>query len=127
MTHALAVSRVLVIEDNDSIAAALHFIILREGMLCDRISSGNGAMDRIRDTRPDVVLLDVMLPAVSGYDICRQIRSDTSLGAVRILMMTARGSARERQKALALGADGLVTKPFDLTRLRGELHRLTAV
>jgi len=127
MTHSPAPPRVLVVEDDDSIAAALHFIVLREGMRCDRIASGCGALAMIRDTRPDVVLLDVMLPEVSGYEICQDVRRDASLGTVKILMMTARGSASERQKALAQGADGFVTKPFDLTGLRRELHRLSGM
>ena len=122
-----AIPRILVVEDDDSIAAALHFIVVREGMHCDRIASGLGAMDLIRNTRPDVVLLDVMLPEVSGYDICHDVRHDAALASVKILMMTARGSASERQKALALGADGFVTKPFDLAGLRRELHRLADV
>lgn len=116
--------RVLVVEDDDSIAAALHYIVQREGMRCDRIASGQGALALIRDTRPHLVLLDVMLPEVSGYDICHDVRHDAALGSVKILMMTARGSAAERNRALALGADGFVTKPFDLPGLRRELHRL---
>ncbi len=126
MTLSASAPRVLVVEDDDSIAAALHYIVLREGMRCDRIASGSGAVDRIRDTRPDVVLLDVMLPEVSGYTICQDVRRDARLGSVKILMMTARGSSAEREKALAQGADGFVTKPFDLTGLRRELHRLAA-
>ena len=124
MTSVPAARRILVVEDDDNIAAALHYILGREGLQCDRISSGSAALARIRDTRPDLVLLDVMLPGVSGYDICQEVRRDAALAPVRILMMTARGSASERQRALALGADGFVTKPLDLPGFRAELHRL---
>jgi DNA-binding response OmpR family regulator len=79
---------------------------------------------RIRDLRPDLVLLDVMLPEVSGYEICRTVRQDKSLGNVKILMMTARGSTTERRKGLALGADGFISKPFELNELRNEVRRL---
>jgi DNA-binding response OmpR family regulator len=117
---------VLIVEDDDSIAAALEYLLAREGLAHDRVASGGAAEARIRDTRPDLVLLDVILPEVSGYDICRNVRRDPSLDAVRILMMTARGSANERQRGIALGADAVVLKPFDLQVLRDNMHRLLA-
>lgn len=119
--------RVLVVEDEDNIASALEYLMVREGYAHDRIASGLRALDHIRETRPDLVLLDVMLPGVSGYEICEGMRRDPALAGIKILMMTARGSASDRVKALTLGADGFVTKPFDLAVLRSELHRLVAV
>jgi two-component system phosphate regulon response regulator PhoB len=116
--------RVLVVEDEDSIAIALDFIITREGYDHDRIATGAGALERIRDTHPDLVLLDVMLPEVSGYEICQGVRLDPALADVRILMMTAQGSAIGMKKGLALGADGFIAKPFELKALREEVRRL---
>ncbi len=116
--------RVLVVEDDDNIAIALQYVMGREGMACDRIASGGPALAHIRATRPDLVLLDIMLPEVSGYDICAGIRSDPALGGTRVLMMTARGSAQEQRRALERGADGFIAKPFDLGTLRGEVWRL---
>ena len=118
--------RVLVIEDADNIATALEFLITREGYLHDRMATGNMALRHIRDTRPDLVLLDVMLPEVSGYEICKGIRDDPELAAVKVLMMTARGSDIARQKSLELGADGFISKPFELGELRAEVRRLLA-
>ena len=122
----LRAHRVLVVEDEDNIAAALEFLILREGYAHDRIASGAEALPRIRDTRPDLVLLDVMLPEVSGYEICERIRTDPALAEVKVLMMTARGSALERRKGMELGADGFISKPFELKDLRAEVRRLLA-
>ncbi|KEO60888.1 response regulator transcription factor [Thioclava indica] len=116
--------RVLIVEDEDNIAIALDYLMSREGYAHERIATGQGALDLIRDTRPDLVLLDVMLPEVSGYEICQEIRADKDLSDVRILMMTARGSAMERRKGLALGADGFIAKPFELGELRAELRRI---
>lgn len=116
--------RVLIVEDEDNIAIALDYLMTREGYDHDRIANGAEAVDRIRRTHPDLVLLDVMLPEVSGYEICQQVRADAGLGDVKILMMTARGSALERRKGLALGADGFIAKPFELKELRAEVHRL---
>ena len=115
---------VLIVEDDDNIAPALEYVISREGLDQDRVGNGADAVRRIRDLRPDLVLLDVMLPEVSGYEICRTVRQDKSLGNVKILMMTARGSTTERRKGLALGADGFISKPFELNELRNEVRRL---
>jgi len=117
-------TRILVVEDDDHIAAALSYVIGREGLTCDRIGNGAEALAAIRRIRPDLVLLDIMLPDLSGYDVARAMRSDASLSAIKILMMTARGSAAERARAMAHGADGFVSKPFDLPGLRAELRRL---
>ena len=88
---------ILVIEDEENIAIALDFLLSREGHRHRRIATGSGAVDEIRASRPDVVLLDVMLPDVSGYQIVQ-----------------------------ALGADGFIAKPFELSELRAELARLLA-
>jgi two-component system, OmpR family, phosphate regulon response regulator PhoB len=119
--------RVLVVEDEDNIALALEFLLLREGYGHDRVVSGAEALPRILSTLPDLVLLDVMLPEVSGYEICQRIRLDPALARVRVLMMTARGSAVERQRGFDLGADGFITKPFDVQHLRAEVRRLLAL
>lgn len=116
--------RILVVEDEDSIAIALDFIMTREGYDHDRIASGAGALEHIRDTHPDLVLLDVMLPEVSGYEICQGVRLDPDLADVRILMMTAQGSSIGQKKGLALGADGFIAKPFELKALREEVRRI---
>jgi DNA-binding response OmpR family regulator len=116
--------RVLVVEDEDNIAVALDYLMTREGYEHDRVSNGADALPRIRSTHPDLVLLDVMLPEVSGYEICEGIRIDPTLSDVKVLMMTARGSAIERRKGLALGADGFISKPFELKDLRDEVRRL---
>lgn len=118
--------RVLIVEDEDNIALALEYLLGREGHVHDRIANGAEALPHIRATRPDLVLLDVMLPEMSGYDICRSVRRDPRLAGVKILLMTARGSALERQKGLGLGADGFVSKPFELKELRREMHRVLA-
>lgn len=116
--------RILIVEDEDNIALALEFVMMREGYDHSRVADGAEALSRIRDTHPDLVLLDVMLPGASGYEICQGVRLDPSLADVKILMMTARGSAIEKRKGLAIGADGFITKPFELKELREEVRRL---
>lgn len=117
-------ARVMVIEDEDNIAIALDFLLTRDGHDHSRLATGAGALEALRATHPDLVLLDVMLPEVSGYQIVQDLRADPSLRDVRVLMMTARGSVMERRKGLALGADGFIAKPFDLADLRAEMARV---
>jgi len=116
--------RVLVVEDDDSIALALEYLVTHAGHDHHRIADGAAALSCIRAMQPDLVLLDVMLPGVSGFDICLGVRDDPALANVKILMMTARGSSVERRRGLELGADGFITKPFDVAELRAEVHKL---
>ncbi|MEI4473267.1 response regulator transcription factor [Frigidibacter sp. MR17.24] len=122
--HHAAPPLVLIVEDEDNIAAALSYLMTREGLRHERVADGQAALDRIRALRPEVVLLDVMLPGLSGFEICQQLRMDPAYDAVRLLMMTARGAGAERRKGLALGADGFIAKPFQLAELRDEIRRL---
>lgn len=119
--------RVLIVEDDDHIAMAIEWVLGREGLSHDRVASGQEALPRIRETHPDLVLLDVMLPEVSGHDICRDLKRDPSLSDVRVLMMTARGSVQDRRRAMDEGADAFVSKPFDVKDLRAEVKRLLSL
>jgi two-component system, OmpR family, phosphate regulon response regulator PhoB len=121
-----AAKSILVVEDEDNIALALEHLMRREGYTLQRVANGADAMPAITRDHPDLVLLDVMLPEVSGYEICQNVRMDPELSAVKILMMTARGSAMERRKGLAMGADGFISKPFELKELRAEVRRILA-
>lgn len=124
MSHRHHPPDILVVEDEDNIALALDWLLSREGYRHQRIARGDAALDEVRRLRPRLVLLDVMLPGASGFEVCQSLRSDPELGATRILLMTARGSALEWRRGRAIGADGFVAKPFDLDELRGEIRRL---
>ena len=119
-------AEILVVEDEDNIAIALNYLLTREGYNQTRLATGAGAVEMIRARKPDLVLLDVMLPEVSGYEICQSVRADPECRNVRILMMTARGSAMERRKGLAMGADGFISKPFELKELREQVRKILA-
>ncbi|EEW26286.1 response regulator [Rhodobacter ferrooxidans] len=115
---------VLIVEDEDNIAMALEYVLTREGFRHDRLAKGGSAVGRIIETHPDIVLLDVMLPEMSGYDICALVRANPALADIKIIMMTARGSALERKRSLEMGADSFIAKPFELAALRDELNRM---
>ena len=103
---------VLLIEDEPNIIEAISFILSRDGWEVKTHSNGHDAMDAVRDRRPDLVILDVMLPGKSGFDILQEIRDDAELGATPVLMLTARGQQKDREMAQRAGASRYMTKPF---------------
>lgn len=115
---------VLLVEDEANIAIALEFLLGRRGYRLRHVSDGNAAIDALAAEKPDLVILDVMLPHRSGYEICQHIRKESSLKDIKVLMMTARGGEVERRKGLALGADSFLTKPFATADLTNEISHL---
>ncbi|MCD9625596.1 response regulator [Rhabdothermincola salaria] len=116
---------VLVVEDEDSFIDALTVGLAREGFKVSVARDGAEALDMFDDVKPDLVLLDVMLPKVSGLDVCRELRGRSS---VPIIMVTAKGAEIDTVVGLEVGADDYVTKPYRLrelvARMRAVLRRL---
>ncbi|SLN48640.1 Transcriptional regulatory protein YycF [Pseudoruegeria aquimaris] len=115
---------VLLVEDEDNIAAALEIMVGRQGYAMSRVDNGGHAVAAITEQHPDLVILDVTLPEVSGYEICQRLRDDASFDDVKILMMTARGSEMDRRKGLALGADDFLAKPFAMKDFTDKISAL---
>lgn len=103
---------ILVVDDEPNIVLSLEFLLKKEGYHVRTASNGEEALNVLKETKTDLVLLDVMMPRMDGYDVCQAVRADPDLSSVRIIMLTARGRDIERDKGLALGADDYVTKPF---------------
>ncbi|MCU7796980.1 MAG: response regulator [Candidatus Thiodiazotropha sp. (ex Semelilucina semeliformis)] len=103
---------ILVVDDEPNIVLSLEFLLKKEGYQVRTASNGEEALNVLKETKTDLVLLDVMMPRMDGYDVCQAVRADPKLSSVRIIMLTARGRDIERDKGLALGADDYVTKPF---------------
>lgn len=116
--------RVLVVDDDPSLAEMLGIILRGEGMQVALCSTGSGALAAFREAKPDVVLLDVMLPGVDGVEVCRQIRAESH---VPIVMLTARTDTTDVVAGLEAGADDYVNKPFKpqelVARVRARLRR----
>ena len=104
--------RVLLIEDEPNIIEAIRFILSRDGWHVDTHSDGKSALDAVRDRSPDLVILDVMLPNRSGYDILNDIRAQDTTRDLPVLMLTARGQKKDRELAEKLGVNCFMTKPF---------------
>jgi two-component system phosphate regulon response regulator PhoB len=104
--------RVVIIEDERDVSRLLEFNLQQAGYTVQVAGTGNEGLAAIRANPPDVVVLDLMLPDVSGYDVCKQIRSDAGLADIGVLMLTAKGEAEDRILGLEVGADDYVVKPF---------------
>ena len=103
---------VLVVDDEPNIVQSLEFLMTAAGFDVRVAGDGDGALAAIAERKPDLMLLDVMIPGRDGYDVCRAVRANGDWGDVRIIMLTARGRDSEREKGIELGADDYVTKPF---------------
>jgi DNA-binding response OmpR family regulator len=104
--------RVLVAEDEPSIVLSLEFLLREAGFEVITAQNGATALALAEQHKPDLVVLDIMLPLVNGFEVCRALRADPALRGLRIVMLTARGREHEVEKGLALGADAYITKPF---------------
>lgn len=116
--------RIVLIEDEPNISEAISYILGREGWDVTTCANGETALDAVRKARPDAVLLDVMLPGQSGYDILRNLRADPDFATLPVLMLTARGQKKDRELAAQLGATRFMTKPFanaELVAALGEI------
>lgn len=118
--------RVLIAEDEPSIVLSLEFLLRSAGH--EVLTAGNGAdaLAIAEERRPDLIVLDVMLPAVDGFEVCRRLRANDALRATRVLMLTARGQEHEIARGLASGADAYVTKPFATRSLMETVAQLLA-
>jgi two-component system phosphate regulon response regulator PhoB len=109
--------RVLIVEDEKALAEILEYNFKKEGYSVDTASDGEIALDKIIFKAPDLVILDWMLPKLSGIELCKKVRSNKKIKNIPIIMLTARGEEEDRLKGLEMGADDYVTKPFSINEL----------
>jgi DNA-binding response OmpR family regulator len=118
---------ILIAEDEPSILESLDFILRRAGWSISSVTDGDAVLGTLRRAPPKLVVLDVMLPKRSGFDILKQIRADELLRTLPVLILTAKGQAKDRRTAEELGADGFVTKPYANAEVIDEVRRLIGV
>jgi DNA-binding response OmpR family regulator len=117
---------VLVADDEPNILISLEYLMKREGHRVLMARDGPEALAAIRRERPALVLLDVMMPGLSGFEVCQQVRADESLAGVKILMLTAKGRDTDVAQGLGVGADGYMSKPFSTRELAERVRLLLA-
>ena len=116
--------KILIADDEPNIVVSLEFLMRQRGYEVRSVGNGEDALAAVAEFGPDLVLLDVMMPRMSGYEVCQKVRENAAWQGVRIVMLSAKGRDIEVSKGLAIGADAYVTKPFstkDLLARVGEL------
>lgn len=109
--------KILIADDEPNIVISLEYLMKREGYTVLVARDGQEALDTILRDRPELVLLDVMMPKKSGFEVCQAVRANEELQDTKILMLTAKGRDTDLAKGLALGADAYMTKPFSTREL----------
>jgi two-component system OmpR family response regulator len=115
---------VLIAEDEPSILESLDFILRRAGWTISAVTDGDAALDAVRRLKPRVLVLDVMLPKRSGFEVLKQIRADVETRALPVLILTAKGQQQDRRIAEEFGADVFVTKPYANADVVGAVRHL---
>ena len=116
--------KILIADDEPNIVISLEFLLKREGYEIVVAHNGAEALDRVRAERPDLAILDVMMPLRNGFEVCQDLRQDPEFANLRIMMLTAKGRDIEVSKGLALGADVYMTKPFSTRELVAQVKAL---
>src|SRR5437868_1303737 len=117
-------ARILIVEDEEPLTVLLRYNLEASGYVVDSAARGDEAELKLRESMPDLVVLDWMLPGVSGIEICRRLRAQSATATLPIIMLTARGEESERVRGLATGADDYVTKPFSVPELLARISAL---
>jgi two-component system phosphate regulon response regulator PhoB len=115
---------VLVVEDEDALATLLDYNLVKEGFRADRAADGEEALLKVSEEPPDLIVLDWMLPKVSGVEVCRQLRAGPETRRIPVLMLTARGEETDKVRGLDTGADDYLVKPFAMSELVARIRAL---
>ena len=116
--------KILVVDDEPYILRSLTFVLSRAGYDVCSATNGEEAVAAVRDSKPDLMFLDVMMPKMNGYEVCREIKSDPTLSDIHVIMLTAKGQEADREKGLSLGADEFITKPFSPAQVVARVKEL---
>ena len=118
--------KVLIVDDEPNIVISLEFLVKKEGFTVTVAADGEEALAKVAEFSPDLILLDVMMPKKSGFEVCEALRADPERSGLKIIMLTAKGRDTEMAKGLALGADAYMTKPFSTKDLIARIREVLA-
>jgi DNA-binding response OmpR family regulator len=117
-------TRILITEDEPNIVESLTFILNRAGYDVSSVADGETAMQHLRSNPPDIMVLDVMLPKLNGFEVLKLVKSDPLLKSLPVLILTAKGQTHDRQLAEEIGANAFVTKPFSNRDIIDQIQKL---
>jgi DNA-binding response OmpR family regulator len=119
--------KILIVDDEPNIVISLEFLMKKEGFAVAVANDGEEALAKVASFAPDLILLDVMMPKKSGFEVCETLRADTANAGTLIVMLTAKGRDTEVAKGLAIGADAYITKPFSTKELVARVKTMLGV
>jgi DNA-binding response OmpR family regulator len=117
-------NKILVVDDEPNVVRTLTFVLRKEGYEVATAENGEEALAKIRELKPRLMFLDVMMPKKNGYEVCQELKSDSNLCDIHIVMLSAKGQEADREKALNLGANEFITKPFSPIGVLGRVKEL---
>ncbi len=119
--------KILIADDNENIREALTYLLEDEGYKLSLAKDGSDTLRKVREFRPDILFLDIMMPEINGYEVCRIIKSDPAIKNTYVIMLTAKGQVAEQERGKEVGADEYIVKPFSpmeiLTKLKNILNK----
>jgi DNA-binding response OmpR family regulator len=116
--------KILVVDDEPNVVRSLRFVLEKEGYDVSSAANGEEAMAKIQEIKPKLVFLDVMMPKKNGYEVCKEVKDNSSLSDTHIIMLTAKGQEADREKGFDAGADEFMTKPFSLMAVVDRVKKL---
>ena len=116
--------KILIVDDEVNIVISMEFLIKQAGYDLQIARDGTEALEKVASFEPDLILLDVMMPKINGFEVCRRVRANSNWRGIKIIMLTAKGREVEVTKGLALGADAYIIKPFSTKELMSEVKRI---
>jgi DNA-binding response OmpR family regulator len=106
--------KILIVDDEPHVIRSLTFVLEKEGYNVSSATNGEEAMAKVQESKPRLILLDVMMPKKNGYEVCQEVKNNSSLSDIHVIMLTAKGQEADREKGFSAGADEFMTKPFSL-------------
>ncbi|OGO17570.1 MAG: two-component system response regulator [Chloroflexi bacterium RBG_16_50_11] len=116
--------RILVVDDEPNVVRTLTFVLKKEGYDVSSAMNGEEALTKARELKPSLMFLDVMMPKKNGYEVCQELKSDSAMSDIHIVMLSAKGQETDREKALNVGANEFMTKPFSPIGVVGRVKEL---
>lgn len=117
-------NHILIVEDEESLLKLESILLSSKGFKVVGVMDGTAAMEEINRNPPDLVILDIMLPGIDGFEVCRRIKSNPDTNAIVVVMLTAKKNSQDMERGTAVGADAYITKPFKSAQLIGTIERL---
>ena len=116
--------RILVADDEPNLVRSLTFILQKEGYATASAANGEEALEKIKQSKPDLVFLDVMMPQKNGYEVCKEVKQEPDLRSIYIIILTAKGQEADREQGAGCGADEFITKPFGLQEIVARVKKV---